>query len=324
MRSSFIFVAMMLSLACSRTAMAADVLVGSFEGTTLGSGWNDWNYNGPHEFANSATGATNGSMSIKVTPGTIGYAQSLTLKLQELPSPLREQAFDGFLNNTHLAFDVTWDASEWHYQGTGWNGARFWLTYNEQGAGYNPPFGINPDANGFTQPNIDTGNPTNQGFWDITNYPGVHTRTVMWDYTHLLPLLTSTATGGWTEFFLVTNFGAFDWPASIYIDNVRFTTPPAEVPLPGDFNGDDVVDAADYTVWRDNLGATDDVVLNGNGDEVAGVGPGDYALWKESFGDVPAGAGAAAVVGAVGVPEPSAFALALFAISLTSLARRRG
>lgn len=322
MRNLLTFSAFVILTTFTPLAHAVDVLVGTFEGTTLGNGWNDWNYGGPHEFSNSATGATNGSMSIKVTPGTLGYSQSLTLKLQELPSPLREQAFDGFVNNTHLAFEVTWDASEWHYQGTGWNGARFWLTYNEQGAGYNPPFGINPDANGFTQPNIDTGNPTNQGFWDITNYPGIHTRTVMWDYSHLLPALTSTATAGWTEFFLVTNFGAFDWPASIYIDNVRFTTPAIDVPLPGDFNGNDVVDAADYTVWRDHMGSTDDSVLNGNGDGVAGVGPGDFDLWKANFGDVPGGGGGSSLA-ASAVPEPGTWLLGLCALAIGRLGRRR-
>ena len=119
MRNLFTFSAFVILATFTPLAHAVDVLVGSFEGTTLGNGWNDWNYGGPHEFSNSTTGATNGSMSIKVTPGTLGYAQSLTLKLQELPSPLREEAFDGFVNNTHLAFDVTWDASEWHYQGEG-------------------------------------------------------------------------------------------------------------------------------------------------------------------------------------------------------------
>jgi hypothetical protein len=34
--------------------------------------------------------------------------------------------------------------------------------------------------------------------------------------------------------------------------------------LPGDYNGDGVVNAGDYTVWRDTLGTEFD--LNGNGD----------------------------------------------------------
>lgn len=56
--------------------------------------------------------------------------------------------------------------------------------------------------------------------------------------------------------------------------------------LLGDFNGDLVVNIADYTLWRNNLGSTFD--LAGNGDELGAsrgvVDEGDYLLWKESFG----------------------------------------
>jgi hypothetical protein len=58
--------------------------------------------------------------------------------------------------------------------------------------------------------------------------------------------------------------------------------------LDGDFNGDDVVDAADYSVWRDGLG-----------DEYSEA---DYELWKNNFGLT---AGAAAESSAVAVPEPA-------------------
>lgn len=54
--------------------------------------------------------------------------------------------------------------------------------------------------------------------------------------------------------------------------------------LPGDYNSDGVVDAADYTVWRDNKGNTgDDLLGDGNGDHV--VDTVDYALWRENFGN---------------------------------------
>jgi len=315
MRSSFIVAALIVLMASSRDAMAVDVVIGSFEGTTLSGGWKDWGYNGPHEFENSTTGATHGSQSIKVTPGTLGFAQSLTFKLQDLPNNV--EAYNGFVSNTHIAYDVTWNAAEWNFLGDGWNGARLMLTYNEQGAGWDPAFGINPDGNGFTQPNLDTGNPTNQGFWDLTNYPGVHTRTMSWDYSHLLPLLTSNATGGWLEMILETNFGNFAWPASIYIDNVRFTTPPAG--LQGDYNGDDVVDAADYTVWRDNLGVADESSINNNGDGLNGVDAADYDLWKSSFGAMP-GSGS---LSAAAVPEPGTWLLGSIAIGWLGTLRRR-
>jgi hypothetical protein len=56
----------------------------------------------------------------------------------------------------------------------------------------------------------------------------------------------------------------------------------------GDFNDDGVVDLADYTVWRDNLGS--DHILGGHGDENGDsfnvVDEDDYTLWKANFGHV--------------------------------------
>jgi autotransporter-associated beta strand protein len=91
----------------------------------------------------------------------------------------------------------------------------------------------------------------------------------------------------------------------------------ASLGLPGDFNNDLVVNAADYTVWRDNLGAADESSLNGNGDGLNGVDPGDYTLWKTNFGDTP---GSGALAGA-SVPEPAAFVLA-FVAGAFAVARR--
>jgi len=81
--------------------------------------------------------------------------------------------------------------------------------------------------------------------------------------------------------------------------------------LPGDFNGDSRVNAADYTVWRNNLGAPDESSLHGNGDNVGGVDPGDYDLWKMHFGSG-SGAGGNNLSGAP-VPEPAAIVLCLLA-----------
>ena len=100
------------------------------------------------------------------------------------------------------------------------------------------------------------------------------------------------------------------------------TEPFTPVGLPGDFNGDHVVDAADYTVWRDHLGAADESSLNGNGDGANGVDAGDYALWKTKFGTHNgAGAGGLAV-GAV--PEPGTVLLSVFSLLGLVGLRRRG
>src|SRR5690606_15369494 len=78
--------------------------------------------------------------------------------------------------------------------------------------------------------------------------------------------------------------------------------------LAGDFNGDNVVDAADYTVWRNHLGGNESV-LGGNGNNNGVVDAGDYTVWKDNFG---ASAGALGLASAQ-VPEPSSVVLLAFA-----------
>jgi hypothetical protein len=76
--------------------------------------------------------------------------------------------------------------------------------------------------------------------------------------------------------------------------------------LPGDFNLDGRVDAADYSLWRAGLGSTYTTA--------------DYALWKTHFGQT---AGAAALA-AAGIPEPPACSLAaLAALGLLAHLSRR-
>lgn len=73
----------------------------------------------------------------------------------------------------------------------------------------------------------------------------------------------------------------------------------------GDFNGNGVVDAADYVLWRSG-----GPLLN---DSTAGVGPDDYELWRSRFG-VTTGAGALVGTVPTAVPEPSS--IGLFAIAI--------
>ena len=64
----------------------------------------------------------------------------------------------------------------------------------------------------------------------------------------------------------------------------------APAPLVGDYNLNGVVDAADYTVWRDSLGQVG-VDLAADGDADGTVDDDDYGLWKGNFGMM-AGSGA--------------------------------
>jgi len=90
----------------------------------------------------------------------------------------------------------------------------------------------------------------------------------------------------------------------------------------GDYNGDGVVNAADYTVWRNNHGSEDDYHGDGNDDGI--VDDNDYDVWRNGFGMVldgggnggpgPGGAGAA-------VPEPAAAGLVLIGSTILLMCR---
>jgi autotransporter-associated beta strand protein len=90
--------------------------------------------------------------------------------------------------------------------------------------------------------------------------------------------------------------------------------------LAGDYNGDNVVDAVDYTVWRNHLGEPDESSIANNGDGSNGVDGGDYALWRMRYGDAQPGAGAGGLLQVV--PEPTGAALLALASLLPGTGAR--
>lgn len=81
------------------------------------------------------------------------------------------------------------------------------------------------------------------------------------------------------------------------------------VALLGDYNNNGVVDAADYTVWRDTLGAGGSNLPN---DPTPGtVDQSDYTYWTQHYGET-LGASAATLA----TPEPSAAVLAMLLTAL--------
>jgi hypothetical protein len=82
---------------------------------------------------------------------------------------------------------------------------------------------------------------------------------------------------------------------------------PGAATLAGDYNGNGVVDAADYVAWRDNP---------------AGFGgdPAGYNTWRSNFGNH-SGSGSG-LGSSVAVPEPSAGALLLIAFGIVAGRRR--
>jgi hypothetical protein len=111
--------------------------------------------------------------------------------------------------------------------------------------------------------------------------------------------------------FYINKTGGANYALTVYIDNVRFGNTVA-----GDYNGDGVVDAADYTIWRDTLGSTTDLRANGDdtGASMGVIDQADYAFWKSRFGAT-SGAGAGSLSGAA-VPEPPTAVLLLSAAAV--------
>src|SRR4029078_6253532 len=87
-------------------------------------------------------------------------------------------------------------------------------------------------------------------------------------------------------------------------DNLTVTDVPA-AGLPGDFNSDSKVDAADYAKWRKNEVANAALPNDaGAADQAA-----RYALWRSNFGNPP---GSGSRLGGSAVPEPSSILLLVF------------
>lgn len=90
-----------------------------------------------------------------------------------------------------------------------------------------------------------------------------------------------------------------------YFNNLRIER--ADSVLSGDYNRDGLVNAADYTVWRNALGqmVTPGMGADGNGDGT--IDEFDYGVWKTNFGSTSGGTLAALV----SVPEPKSVLLLL-------------
>jgi hypothetical protein len=93
----------------------------------------------------------------------------------------------------------------------------------------------------------------------------------------------------------------------------------------GDYNGNRLVDAADYTVWRDSLGSTVASGTGADGNFDTHITQEDYGVWKDHFANPPAsslGTGSSTPAKTLAVPEPGALAL-LAASALVGLSKWR-
>jgi hypothetical protein len=118
----------------------------------------------------------------------------------------------------------------------------------------------------------------NAGIYDF-KFRGVEANLAdAWDIT----IGNDFGNGAGNNTFPVTSNGD-EWTFELDLPNGRFryftdAAPPGQ---DGDYNESGFVDAADYTVWRDNLGSTTALPNDPNG---APVGSASYETWKAHFG----------------------------------------
>jgi hypothetical protein len=112
----------------------------------------------------------------------------------------------------------------------------------------------------------------------------------------------------------VQDFGVnlFSHPNNVLIDvdRVRFSTVAG---VPGDYNGNGAVDAADYVLWKNGGPLLNEVNTPGT------VDTSDYTAWRSRFGNT---SGSGSLSGAA-VPEPSAMLLVFSALAGGLVAARR-
>jgi hypothetical protein len=103
-------------------------------------------------------------------------------------------------------------------------------------------------------------------------------------------------------------------------DNVQLYQLSLSASLPGDYNRNGTVDAADYALWRKTLNQTGlNLPADGNGNNV--VDGGDLTVWRTNFGNSAAGGGGSGLVEAA-IPEPAGGVILIEAAVLGCLLRR--
>jgi hypothetical protein len=346
---SIILVSTSAAISCllAGIASAAPVVLGSWDDGQA-DGWIDWGGGqvsvAPPAYVFNSTGATLGSGAIgfnETSPTT--YTQWLAFKLQAPtannpvagrgtgsdansggPGIIKDYRPD-FMTNTKVAFDLTLVPSEQDPNPSS-NLSSLGLIVNGPGWGFNRlgtlipgdqndnryPESVTPAFNGYS-PNTNHWNPLQLGSTPQTS-------TWVFDYSNAkaaMPL-DPQSLGGTVPQYVEFIFELYtNGPAVYHIDNFRLFTPAPPAVL-DDYNQDGVVNAADYTVWRDHLGQTF-ALPNRDPANTGPISMADYTSWQARFGAT-SGAGALSNGGAV--PEPATWLLGLIAAVGLLLLRR--
>ncbi len=102
-------------------------------------------------------------------------------------------------------------------------------------------------------------------------------------------------------------------PQSAFFDDFSLTSN-APAGVPGDYNGNGVVDMADYVLWRNGGPLQNEI------NTVGTVDASDYTAWRSKFGNT---SGSGSGLGSAAVPEPTSMCFMLMAVVGGLVARRR-
>lgn len=132
-----------------------------------------------------------------------------------------------------------------------------------------------------------------------------------------------TLNGQFNTFSAVDENDVFDWDLTVLYSPLaqpgNVVVQIDDVSLIGDYNGNGIVDAADYAVWRDTFGQVGmGLAADGNNDHQ--IDDDDYSVWRSHFGNS-AGGGASAGSSST-VPEPGSLLFWLSAAAGAFLERR--
>lgn len=162
--------------------------------------------------------------------------------------------------------------------------------------------------------------PTNTDFFNITGsatLSGILDVTLESGFTPVGPYTLLTASGGLNAAGLTldpSDTGTFH--IGIVGNSIVLSLGGSGVN--GDYNGNGVVDAADYVVWRNNVGTTNHLP----NDAIGGtIGIAQYNLWRSRFGAT-SGSGNGAVAAAA-VPEPAMLVISMPALAIGSVPRKK-
>ena len=177
-----------------------------------------------------------------------------------------------------------------------------------------------------------TGNVTNNAgaIWQIELSGGTSDRLAVAGNIDLQPagdILSVTGSGAGSSWLIGTytgsEMGVFDnitpgYTVTYTGGNIILNAPPTG--LPGDFNNDGKVDAADYVTWKKNEG-TNNALVNDGGLGTP-IGMSHYDLWRANFGNPPGAGSGGGGLSAGNVPEPASVGLVLIGLAAFGLGRR--